>query len=418
MLKQKSLSMLLLVGLVVGLSAQSYAVQPPPDPSEVNFCALMDGAYDLVMTKFAWLVELLGDDAALLTMIQCDIADLNGGIVDDMPTPNGMLDGNYELRIIKELVQNPSQYANLASGTLPGQVQPGVNPSDVVAAYNANYQKLYTDGMYTFLTATLPSLWPILQGMYPEVPPLCTSPNNPPGCVSGADIVNLFRNLLMVLAGYATVGDGPSADTVATVASLLALCDVISQGSCLVNDIERDPNNYERLPEFLAKDGDADGDGYTNFAEYEAFAGVKGPGDTFIAAVLDPSIYPGYVPPSSDKVTIYPSGTIKVEEGGTIDLRVELKDIVEPYSIQWTKNGEDIDGATGNRLLIRDVTTADAGVYQCVVTDSSKGIYASARVTVQILPEGTIPVAGGIGIAVITTLCSAGGVLVLRRRRK
>lgn len=418
MLKQKSLSMLLLVGLVVGLSAQSYAIQPPPNPSEVNFCTLMDGAYNLVTTKFAWLVELLGEDAALLTMIQCDIADLNGGIVDDMPTPNGMLDGNYELRIIKELVQNPTQYANLASGTLPGQVKPGVNPTDVIAAYNANYQKLYTDGMYNFLTVMLPSLWPVLQGMYPQVPPLCTTPDNPPGCVDPQDIVTLFRNLLMVLAGYATVGDDPSANTVATVASLLALCDVLSPNSCLVNDIEREPNNYERLPEFLAKDGDADGDGYTNFEEYQEFAGVKGPGDTFIAAVLDPSIYPGYVPPSSDKVTIYPSGTIKVEEGGTIDLRVELKDLVAPYSIQWTKNGEDIDGATGNRLVIRDVTTADAGVYQCVVTDSSKGIYASATVTVQILPEGTIPVAGGIGLAVITTLCSAGGVLVLRRRRK
>ena len=306
----------------------------------------------------------------------------------------------------------------MASGTLPGQVRAGVNPNNVIAAYNANYQKLYTDGMYTFLTVTLPSLWPILQGMYPQVPPLCTSPNNPPGCVDRTDIVTLFRNLLMVLAGYATVGDDPSADTVATVASLLALCDVLSPGSCLVNDIERNPDNYARLPEFLAKDGDADGDGYTNFAEYEAFADVKGNGNTFIAAVLDPSIYPGYVPPSTDKVTIYPSGTIKVEEGGTIDLRVELKDLVEPYSIQWTHNGEDIDGATENRLLIRDVTTADAGVYQCVVTDSSKGIYASSTVTVQILPEGTIPVAGGIGIAVITTLCSAGGVLVLRRRRK
>lgn len=416
-MSKRSVLLVAILGLIVGLSVPSYAVQPPPQPSEVDFCALMDGAYNLVTTKFAWLIDLLGEDAALLTMIRCEIADLNGGIVDDMPTPNGMLDGNYELRIIKELVQNPSKYANLPSGTLPGQVRPGVNPTDVINAYNANYQKLYTDGMYTFLTVTLPTLWPVLQGMYPQVPPLCTAPNTPPGCVDRADIVTLFRNLLMVLAGYATVGDDPSANTVATVASLLALCNVVTPGSCLVNDIERDPNNYERLPEFLAKDGDADGDGYTNYEEYEAFADVKGPGDAFIAAVLDPSIYPGYVPPASEKVKIYPSGTIKVEEGGTIDLRVVVKDLTPPISYQWTKNGEDINGATEPRLIIRNVTTADGGAYQCVVTDASKGIYASEVVNVLIVPEGTIPVATGIGLAVITAVCSLGGVMALRRRR-
>lgn len=416
-MSKRSALLVAILGLIVGLSVPSYAVQPPPQPSEVDFCALMDGAYNLVTTKFAWLIDLLGDDAALLTMIRCEIADLNGGIVDDMPTPNGMLDGNYELRIIKELVQNPSKYANLPSGTLPGQVRPGVNPTDVINAYNANYQKLYTDGMNTFLTVTLPSLWPVLRGMYPQVPPLCTAPNTPPGCVDRADIVTLFRNLLMVLAGYATVGDDPSANTVATVASLLALCDVLTQGSCLVDDIERDPNNYERLPEFLAKDGDADGDGYTNYEEYVAFADVKGPGDAFIEAVLNPSIYPGYVPPATEKVKIYPRGTIKVEEGGTIDLRVVVKDLTPPISYQWTKNGEDINGATEPRLIIRNVTTADAGAYQCVVTDASKGIYASEIVNVQIVPEGTIPVGTGIGLAVITAVCSLGGVMALRRRR-
>ncbi|MCX8065086.1 MAG: immunoglobulin domain-containing protein [Candidatus Hydrogenedentes bacterium] len=417
-MSKRSALLMTVLGLIVGLSMPSYAVQPPPNASEVDFCALMDGAYGLVTTKFAWLLELLGDDAALLEMIRCDIADLNGGLnEDDMPTPNGMLDGNYELRIIKELIQNPSKYANLASGTLPGQVKPGVNPTNVVNAYNTNYQKLYTDGMYSFLTVTLPSLWGILRGMYPTVPPLCTGPNTPPGCVSQQDIVTLFRNLLMVLAGYATVGDAPSAETVAAVASLLALCDVLSPGSCLVNDIERNPANYSKLPAFLSKDGDADGDGYTNFAEYEEFADVKGPGDAFIAAVLDPSIYPGYVPPASEKVKIYPSGTIKVEEGGTIDLKVVVKDLVAPISYQWTKNGEDIDGATEARLVIRNVTTADGGAYQCVVTDASKGIYASAVVNVQIVPEGTIPVATGIGLAVITAVCSLGGVMALRRRR-
>jgi len=416
MLKQKSLLMLLLVGLVVGLSVPSFAVQPPPNPDELDFCALLDGAYNLVTNEFAFLLELLGDDAALLTMVQCAVADINGGIVDNLPTPNGMLDGNYELRIIKELIQNPTQYASLASGTLPGQVRAGVNPTDVINAYNANYQMLYTDGMKQFLTLTLPSLWPILQEIYPTVPSLCDTPGDPAGCIDNALIVTLFRNLLMVLAGFATEGDDASAESVATVAGLLALCDVLSPGSCLVNDIVTDPNAYERLPEFLSKEGDADGDGYTNYEEYEAFADVKGPGDAFIAAVLDPSVIPGVVPPSGN-IKLYPSGNIQVEEGGTIDLRAELSNVVEPYTISWTHNGEEISGALQPRLIIRDVTNADGGAYQCIVTDSSKGLFASEIVYVTILPEGTIPVAGGLGLAIVTVLCSAGGVMVLRRRK-
>ncbi|HOV33112.1 MAG TPA: immunoglobulin domain-containing protein [Candidatus Hydrogenedens sp.] len=425
MLKRKSLFvMLLFVGLVVGLSSASYAVQPPPDPAELDFCALLDEAYTIVHTDFAFLLALLGDDAALLDIIQCSVCDINGGIdpETDMPIPNGMLDGNYELRVIKELIQNPSKYANLASGRLPGQVKAGVNPADVVAAYNANYQMLYTDGMNNLLTVMLPGLWGLLQGLAAgeeiTLGPLCTGgPGVPAGCVELQKLIDLFRNLLMVLAGYATVGDDASAESVATVADLLALCDLISEGSCLVSDMTSDPNAYQRLPLFLSKDGDADGDGYTNFAEYEAFAD-KGPGDAFIAAVLNPSVYPGYVPPAEDKIKIYPSGNIQVEEGGTIDLRVELgSSIVEPYSLTWTHNGTEISGEVQTRLTIRDVTNADAGIYQCVATDSSKGMFASDTVTVMILPEGSIPVATGIGLGIVTALCSVGGVMVLRRRK-
>ncbi len=63
-----------------------------------------------------------------------------------------------------------------------------MNPADVLAAYNANYQMLYTDGMNTLLTVTLPSLWPLLQGLAAgegiTLGPLCTGgPGVPEGCV-------------------------------------------------------------------------------------------------------------------------------------------------------------------------------------------------------------------------------------------
>ncbi len=74
-------------------------------------------------------------------------------------------------------------------------------------------------------------------------------------------------------------------------------------------------------------------------------------------------------------------------------MRVELSGLIDPYTIAWTHNGTEISGEVQTRLIIRDVTTADAGIYQCVVTDSSKGLFASDTVTVTILAEGTIPVA-------------------------
>lgn len=376
----------------------------PPNPTTVDFCFYMDEAYNLAHNQFSWLLNCLGDSAAIIEMIRCDIADLNGGLnEDDMPLPNGMLDGNYELRVITELLKNPAQYANLPSGTLPGQIRPGVDPIDARDAFLHNLNGLYTPNLHNLLVQTLPSLWGMLPGVCPGAPAQCRNEII-------ANAVTMFYDIMATLAGYAVLDDNGVQLAVA-IAHLLKTADVIGP---MLSDLKDNPNYYEKIPEFLSKNGDADGDGYSNFAEYEAFKDAKGPGDAFIAAVLNPSIKP--TPPVSEKVKIYPSGTIKVEEGGTIDLKVVVKDLTPPISYQWTHNGDDLGVNTAN-LVIRNVTTADAGNYQCIVTDASKAIYASEIVVVQVLAEGTIPVATGIGLAIITGVCTLGGVMALRRRR-
>jgi len=122
--------------------------------------------------------------------------------------------------------------------------------------------------------------------------------------------------------------------------------------------------------------------------------------------------------PASERVKIYPSGSIKIEEGGSIDLRVQLTDVAEPYFVRWTHNGEEIIGAQQTRLIIRDVDIANGGSYQCVVTDSAKALLYSEPVYVDIVPQGTIPASNGLSITIITTLFVIVSCVYLQKKKR
>ncbi len=225
---------------------------------------------------FAEILEVLGDDAALIGLLECAVADLNGPFIDtddppdgepDLPGPNGLLDGEFELGLVAELLNNTGAYADLDTGTLPCQVMAGLDADAVVAGFQANY-----DAMFDPIAPILPSLPALVEALTGIV----LTPEQ-------VDEVNaLFPNLVQVLAGYATLGDDDSLGIV------LFLMDALSE---IIATVPTSPEDFTTFGAFLGPEGDADGDGFSNRQEYEEFAG-DGPA-AYVVAALDPCIYPG-----------------------------------------------------------------------------------------------------------------------------
>jgi len=271
----------------------------------LDFCAIMDLIYETTQSEvMAPLLDLLGDDAALIGLILCDVADLNGPFVDtdtppdgkpDMPGPNGLLDGAYELNVIAELINNPAFYTGLPSGGLMGQVAAGVDPAAAANAFEYNYNALYTP-----LEPFIPILPMIVQSVAGIT--LTEEQTN--------EILALFPNLLKILAGYCTLGDTDSLSVVLFLTNLL---------HDFVATIPTSPDAFITMNGILGPNGDADGDGFTNRQEYDVFSGVNpvegeaegavegevkgrvkedgeivtGPGP-YIKAALNPRISPAY----------------------------------------------------------------------------------------------------------------------------
>lgn len=75
--------------------------------------------------------------------------------------------------------------------------------------------------------------------------------------------------------------------------------------------------------------------------------------------------------------------TTSVAAGESLSLTVALAGGVEPYRVQWYKNGSPIAEANGLTYTKADVTDADAGVYKAVVQDDFGDVIAdSTTVTV------------------------------------
>ena len=288
-------SVVALVGaavMVAVLVPATAGAQIPPLPDPIDFCVLLDDSVAVVMPgqPLGWITRLLGDDAVLLLNLACEICDMNGPVVDDKPTPNGMLDGEFELGLLAELVNNTGAYDHL-------EALGGVDQAEVADAFEFNYYTLMSPGAVSLLAA-LESMWGLLRGLITD-----GVPENDPGPweVGGAPLLELFPDVLAIMAGFATIGDDDSMDATLMVAELLAFCDLWKgEKACLINDIPMFPAAYHSFPDHLGPDGDADNDGARNLQEYIAFAFAKdGPG--YVAAALDPNILPpAYVDTDGD----------------------------------------------------------------------------------------------------------------------
>lgn len=74
------------------------------------------------------------------------------------------------------------------------------------------------------------------------------------------------------------------------------------------------------------------------------------------------------------------ASTTSVTVGKTMTLTVEVTGGLKPYSYQWYKDNNAIDGATAATYAKASTTTADSGTYKVVVHDVYGNIISSSTV--------------------------------------
>nr|MBP8132333.1 hypothetical protein [Candidatus Hydrogenedentota bacterium] len=184
--------------------------------------------------------------------------DINGGIdeVAQLPLPNGMYDVEYELGLIRAVLQDPS--FDLSSGSAPGQVRPGVTYDITMQGLHVNRTRLYAD--------VGPDALALLEAF---------------------GLGYLADGLVDLMSSFLILGDDLSSG------SVIFLFGLIGEYAANPNP---DPRSFVNLPTYYAWFGDADGDGYCNRLEYDAFYDAGDP-SLYVTAALDPTI----VPPGTDE---------------------------------------------------------------------------------------------------------------------
>lgn len=74
------------------------------------------------------------------------------------------------------------------------------------------------------------------------------------------------------------------------------------------------------------------------------------------------------------------AATTAVAAGETMTLTVEVTGGLKPYSYQWYKDNNAIDGATAATYAKASTTTADSGTYKVVVHDVYGNIISDSTV--------------------------------------
>jgi|GEM_PF-795527 len=322
----------------------------PPVVYEGYYCEKMGALYTNTLLR-----SLLPPFAvALFDLLNPETADLNGGTDPETLSfsGNGMLDCAYELGVLRKVQDTP---------TLDLSSTGGVTYAEASAAYANNSQQLVAD----------------------------IGTNN-------AFLVNgIAPGLLDMAAAYITLGDEGSAGFIA------GLLDIINEVQ-YVGTLNLAA--YTRLPQFLAAEGDADGDGFTNRQEYEAYYSY-GP-DAYVSFALNPSVFPNGT--GSGEVTIL--GRPRVKEGEEVVLQALLSYMVGEVTISWYKDGEAISGATSAEYRIGSVVPDDAGEYRVLVTDQSKGLYESPPFVLEVVSAESMPVSGLAAVSALALVLSWVGI--------
>ena len=345
-------------------------IQTWPNVGTYDFCATLDTLYCSLYALGSVSQSILASVAPFAGLVQCLNADING-VVDpqaEIPVnPNGVPDGQYEL------------------GVLAAALNDAANPyhAAATAAFRTNFFNIKVlieqalDNVPQFGNARL---------LVPLVAP------------------HLPGALVYVLAGFATLDDPTTNSALDALLGLLSNIGVTppAGGIAAITDGVAQLGPY----------GDADGDGFSNKTEYDYF--VRNLGYTpaqYVAAVFNPAQTPPDIFPS---VSISGPSRVRIEEGATLTLNTSVRNVTVSITYQWFKNGAPLAGQTGSSLVIPSVTAADAGSYTVQIDVPEKAIYVSNPVIVQVFAE--LPVAGGLGLALVAGACALAGIAGMRRK--
>jgi len=221
-----------------------------------------------------------------------------------------------------------------------------------------------------------------------------------------ADII--LPGLDTLMAGFYTIGDYNSNVLTTT---LITLLGTIEQFPTNVNSALLYSMPSEHLPQWLAGDGDADGDGWSNDQEYAYFSpdGVS----AYVDAALNPNIMPE-------------DGAGRYEMGDFVRITVLDKPKYNS-TFQWFRNGvpladkaDHYSGLGSRSLDIPSLQSGDTGAYTCVYTLPNKvgGIYPQATygpINISVR-EGAVPAGSAAGLSLLVLALSGCGLGVMRRK--
>lgn len=231
----KRIPFFLIILILTAMSTPIADAAEPPDLVGKTFCDL----YGEVYAGIIWGVF----SPEYQAVFQAG-ADANG---DSFLAPgpvvsfggNGMPDCEYELKLVEAVLKDPAF-------SLPN----GLTHALTVNAYNNNGTQFAADcnEYWDYCTVLAPGFQQVMKAMM-------------------------------------VIGDGdvqyPEAGALNATGSV-GYCAMFMFGFL---DVNLDPGNYDRLDEYFGKDGDADGDGCTNYEEYLASGGDSA---VYVAYALDP----------------------------------------------------------------------------------------------------------------------------------
>lgn len=105
------------------------------------------------------------------------------------------------------------------------------------------------------------------------------------------------------------------------------------------------------------------------------------------------------------------------EVGEPLELCVGVSGMLGAPTYQWFKDGEAIPGATDPCYEIDALALADDGWYRCRILETAKAVYESDPVHIEVFAAGSLPAAGGCGLALLVAVCGFAGVHALGRKR-